>query len=290
MKRDVIMGVAKDLRWSELAVYAVSLARCGFEGDKVLFVEGLETEAREKLTTLGFILIDFQTPENIRSKDCASHEDAVAWMRFNRFRYKPAIDFLESCTDLRYVVWVDVRDLYFQSDPIAWLEDNLKAPYRFVGARECVQIKNQHHNAVWAEHVSPTDFPWLKEEEVLCTGTIAGDAEFMLHVLKTLYEVANAIPDIQACEQGTFNYIVRKSPELKRTMYVPHMAEGWTATAWNTKRYMPYAYSTDDAPVFGTDDYVVYTPDGVTPFSIVHQYDRDQNWKFCIEQIMRAAQ
>ena len=92
---DAVIGVVKGYGWPQLRNYAISLSRCGFAGDKVLFYEDITAEAISKLSALGFILIAFETPEDIRASNC-SPDDPIAWTRFLRYRHKPVIDFLRS--------------------------------------------------------------------------------------------------------------------------------------------------------------------------------------------------
>jgi hypothetical protein len=289
VKRDLVIGVVTKLSWTELRPYAVSLARCGFEGAKVLLVNGLDTEARNKLAELGFWLVDFELPECFVGHSCNAQTDVPAWTGFGQFRYKPAIDFLaERVDDFRYVIWTDVRDLVFQTDPSSWLEDNLKPPYKLVVARECWLIKDQPHNNQWLKFTAPDEYDELKHHEVLCAGSVAGTSDIMLTLFERIWKAVQVL-DPRANDQGVFNWILRKSP-FQEVCAVPSMAAGFIATGWSNKRYIPEAYQTDASPVFNAQDYVVYTPDGKTPFSIVHQYDRDQNWKFCIEKIMEIAE
>lgn len=278
----------KGYGWPELQAYAVSLDRCGFEGERMLFVEGITDEAREKLTELYFTLIDFESPANIRDMMCSA-KSPEAWMRFNRFRYKPVVDYLEAhLADYRNVLWVDVRDLYFQTDPAVWMTANLSLPYRrIICAGEGCYIKDQPHNTAWCMATSPTDFGWLKEREVICSGTIAGDAEAMLLALKTHWELTNHIEDIRAGEQGIFNYLMRQQP-FADMHWIPRSCDAWAATGFPTKIYYPMAYSSDDAPRYA-EDMVVYAPDSGDPYCIVHQYDRDGDWKRRVEEIMAAA-
>lgn len=287
--KDVIIGAVTKLAWPEIRPYAISLSSCGFEGEMVMFVNEVSAEVRSNLAREGFTVIDFDLPAELDGHSCDSSKDIPAWTEFGQYRYKPVIEFLQAnLARFRYVIWTDVRDLIFQDDPIAWLEENLQEPYRLVAARECWRIKDQPHNNQWVKCAFPADYEWLKEQEVLCAGTVAGNANTMLDLFLAIWDAAQTL-DVRANDQGVFNYLMR-SPRFQNVCVVPSMAAGFVATGWNTKRYVPFAYSTDDSPVFNVEDYVVYTPDGVTPFSIVHQYDRDVNWKFCVEKIMESAE
>lgn len=288
MKLDCVMGVVKGYGWPELRNYAISLARCGFRGHKILFYEDLAPQALEKLTSLGFILIPFETPGDIRAANC-SPDDPIAWTKFLRYRHKPVIDFLRSRPNVyRYVVLVDVRDLIFQNNPSDWLEENMYFPFRLIGAGEGSKIKHQPHNNEWIKYVSPSDYNWLCEEEIVCAGTLAGDQEIMLEALAILDSVANAIPDLRAGEQGVLNYIVRKAP-LKAIFRIPRMSEGWAATGFPSKRWVYGAYTTDESPIY-SEDMVVLAPQAREPFVIVHQYDREIVWRDTINKIFEQSE
>ena len=288
MKPDLVLGVIKDMTWPDVRPYAVSLACSGYEGRGVMYVENVDDEARVNLKKRGFDIVDFQSP--LTEKNCNSWKDTAAWTDFGRFRYTLAKSHMEqNAGRYRNVIWTDVRDLMFQLNPSDWLAENINANHRIIDAGECWKIGDQPHNAQWVRFTSPTDYDWLAEEEVICAGTVAGDAEAMSRFFDVMCGLSEAIEDRRANDQGIFNYLMRQSP-FKETFYTPRMSEGWTATAWANKRYIDAAYSTDDAPVFNAEDYVVYTPGSVTPFSIVHQYDRDMNWCVGINKIMEAAE
>ena len=44
---DAVMGVAKGYGWPELSNYAVSLAKCGFQGEKILFIDQFRSRPKE---------------------------------------------------------------------------------------------------------------------------------------------------------------------------------------------------------------------------------------------------
>ena len=157
------------------------------------------------------------------------------------------------------------------------MKENLQWPYALVGAAEGYLIENQQHNAFWAQCTSPKDYEWLKKEEVICSGTFAGKAHMMLAVFEHMFKLHESIADPRAFDQGLWNLTARTAP-FRFSFRIPKMSEGFCATGWPSKNLVGgMRYQTDDPPVY-MDDYVVYTPDGVTPFSIVHQYDRQPNW------------
>ena len=181
--KDAVIGVVKNCSWPYLRAYAVSLAKCGFEGDKILFVDDITSEARTKLLERGFILVDYSEP-TLKEKGFNSWEDALAWGFFGRWRFKPVIEWLEGPPAIRgkriqlyrNIVWCDVRDVMFQTDPSEWLAENVTGEYKLFGASEGCLIVDQSFNANWVQRTSPKDWEWMKQEAICCSGTFAGEA------------------------------------------------------------------------------------------------------------------
>ena len=297
--RDAVIGVIKNASWPYLRNYAVSLAKCGFEGDKVLFVDDITVEARTRLTELGFVLVDYSEP-TLKEKGFNSWEDPLAWGFFGRWRFKPVIEWLEKpigkmgeglCIGRRIhrydnIVWCDVRDVMFQTDPSEWLAANVTDEYRLFGASEGCLIKDQNFNANWVQRTSPKDWEWMQNEVVCCSGTFAGDAEIMLDVFKNMYELHLSIEDPAAFDQGLWNFTARSKP-FSSFFRIPKMKEGFCATGWPSKETTFSPYTTDKAPVWDWQEMVCYSPDTHIPFCIVHQYDREPAWASQIRSIFQ---
>lgn len=266
--QDVVISVAKGYGWEELRAYANSLARSGFRGTKLFFVENITAEARKNLIALGFQLIDFQSSNP----------------NFWQTRHRVASEFMEqNAAKFRYVIWVDCRDLVFQTNPSMWLENNL-APQRLIASGECWLIKDEALNDQWIkETVSPTDYQWLRNEEVCCGGTLAGDSEMMRVFFREMFTRLSANDKI--VDQGLQNYILRISP-FKEVLRVPRMREGFAITFSSLARGCPL---TDERPDFDIQKGLVYAPHSFTPFVIVHQYDRDSQWVRIIDAKYKAA-
>ena len=293
MKKDLIIGMAVNYTWAQLQLYAVTLANCGFKGDKVILTNGLAADVIENLMKLDFEVIPFDLPEAIRGQKFDSGSNPTNWMIFNRSRYTPVLEYLKANPGrFRNALWCDTRDLYFQTNPGDWMAANIHAPYRrLIGAAEGWLIKDQPHNAAWCKAVSLPDYEaWLKDEEVICTGTIAGDVEMFEYALTQLSKLIPEIDNIQAGEQGIYNYLLRKDPVLKECLFVPKNSEGWVCTGWPNKAFEYKGWSTDDAPLWLGDDMCAYTPQTNEPFCIVHQYDRDPVWEQSMQWVLSQVQ
>ena len=268
---DVVLSVIKDYNWQQVMPYAVSLSRSGFKGTKLMFVQNIGADARENLTRLGFKLIDFTTSDRERLFWTTRYEPALQYMLMNMDRH-------------RYVIWADVRDLVFQSNPSVWLENNLR-PHKLVAASECIHIKDEAINTGWVRQTYGEEgLTWLGEHEVCCGGTIAGNADVVYDFLGTVHDalLSTKVPII---DQSVVNYTLRVSP-FKDIARIPRMAEGWAATcSWFLSSEGDFSrFWTDQSPVFDKQTGLVKDPQRGNPFPILHQYDRDWSWKVLIEE------
>jgi hypothetical protein len=258
---DVVISVTKDFGWNDLKCYANSLARC-FRGTKLFFVENITEEARKNLLALGFILVDYHSTSS----------------NFWLSRYKVASEYMEAnSAKFRYVIWADCRDLVFQADPSTWMEKHL-APHRILGSGECWLIKNEALNDQWVRENVPTAHAWLREQEVLCGGTVAGDSEMMRMFFREMTLRLQAREGL--IDQPILNHVLRISP-FKEVLRVPRMREGFAITFSSLVRGCPL---TDSRPVFDYQQALAYAPETRVPFVIVHQYDRDPNWARVVAQ------
>src|ERR1035437_888141 len=256
-KPDLMVGVVFNLRsWFRIEPYAVSLVKSGFRGTKIMFVQNIDRESELNLLNLGFTPIGFSMPMGINS--C-------------HLRYVPLIDWLkDKCNLFRYVIWTDVRDVIFQSDPSVWLENHL-APHKLIGCDEGFLIKNDTmSNDLWLEIVSGHDYDWVRKEAALCTGTIAGEPKIVLELFQKMYEASKSFPAFFGLDQGLLNYVFRLSP-FNEVSRVVHADESFAlqACGWATH---PDAEKVCKPPRFDYEEGAAYPQDSENPYTIIHQY------------------
>jgi hypothetical protein len=268
--QDVVIGTIKNYGWDEIAPFTLSLERSGFTGDKVMFVENITPQAQEKLIQLGWQL------KQVVADSTQSYATA---------RHLPVRDFLaENQEEYRFVLYIDVRDAVFQSDPSAWLQSHL-APDELVGPSECILIRDQDVNSRWINETMGEDTErWLGDFDVLCCGTIIGGARTVAKVIASMC-AKSMIVSGWGYDQAYFNYLLRISP-LKEVTRVLKMREGFIATcSWFMSEPWKWApHLIDESPVFDRDRVLVCVPGSDAPFPILHQYDRDLWWKTAIER------
>ena len=271
MNQDVIVTTVKNYDWPEIMPFAVSLDRSGFSGTKVMFIENVTQKAKDKLIHYGWTLIDV-VADPAQSYATARHEPVVEYLKKHK-------------EDYRYVLYIDVRDAIFQSDPSAWLENNLGASAELVGPSECVLIKHQDVNSRWIrETMGEETETWLGDYDVCCCGTIIGLTRTVLYVVEKMCEMSKKISG-WGYDQAYFNYLIHISP-LKEVTPILKMKEGFIATcSWflcDPEIWKPYLV--DDVPIFDMERVLVCVPGTNIPFPIVHQYDRNAFWAQAIRE------
>lgn len=260
MNSDLVIGVIRNYSWEPIRTYSKSLVSSGFRGTKLMCVQNVNDEARKNLLDLGFVVMDFSP------KDGSSFETA---------RYAPAIEYLEKHLEsTKYVIWCDVGDLVFQTDPSVWLEKNL-SPHKLIGCSEGVMLYNEPTNDSWVKQVSGTDYEWVRKEEQLCSGTIAGEAVDMLNLFRKIYDMSFTVPDYGfGRDQGLLNYILRVSP-FKEVARVVRADESFALQANWFLLNQYEGLRTSRMPRFDTDSGLAYPYGSSEPFCILHQYNRD---------------
>lgn len=270
-KKDAVVTAISGYGWEKIRPYVISLERSGFTGDKIAFVtETVELFARHCLEHRGFIVV----PVQLTGLD--------AQLFGYRGRFVPFMKWLKDHgSEYRYVIWADCGDQIIQTNPSDWLTQ-YATPHTFIAAREGWLIKNETQwNDPWLKDAVPDDYDWVRNEEVICSGTMAGDAGIMLDVVQQIYEIVNK-PRVLV-DQAALNYILRKPFNIH--YIVPDMNDGWCATLSSviTENFLsccgfPKEKIAIAPPVFDVEKGLVLTPNGKKPFVLVHQYNRDGRW------------
>lgn len=273
-KPDVLLVAAKSFDWPAIREYVTSLERTGFEGKKVAFVDHVTDYSRRKLELYGFELIDFEANEPPKV------ENRMPGWLFSIARWTPVVEYLRTHKDeFRYVIWTDIGDVIFQTNPSEWLEENL-GTFEIVGATEGTLTKDSPMNAEWVKDTIPNAYDALASLQTCCAGTLAGTAERFLAVAEIVKEVMAAAGS-RAVDQAALNYALYMQP--RGVVMVPALDAGWTCTcSWVIglqERYGQPGLPVVEGTVFPVVDRTngkIYTGDrSPRLFSIVHQYNRD---------------
>lgn len=260
-RNDLTVAVVKNYSWEPLKFYALSLVNSGFVGKRVVFADYINDEARINLTALGFEVVDFTTQSTPGG--------------FFSARYAPVADYLMGKT-FRNVIWTDVRDVVFQSNPSIWLEANL-APHELLVCSEGVPLLHEPTNTAWVTNASNGAYTDLTQDQ-LCSGTIAGKNGAMQALCCAMFECSKEIkhwdsPTGAGSDQGMINCLARTSPFKENTRVVRADEPFALQANWfQLNMYKPVW--TSEPPIFDLGKGQAFTSRGEL-YTILHQYDRD---------------
>lgn len=271
MERHLIIGAATGYNYNQLKPWVESIDKvCGENIDRVLIVGNLSQETRIKLVAKDFQLIDIPQIEGIP---------------IHVARFLAIYNYLkDEGSQYKYVVTTDVKDVYFQSNPFDWLEENLQS-YKLVAGSESMKYEDEP----WGnENLLQTYGPYVhevfKKNEIYNVGTIGGYAEYVKDLMFNIFfnSINRPIPIV---DQAVYNVLLNTQP-YKSITYFAKQNHGWACQAGTTadpskmNQFRPHLLEAE--PIFkglvltGEDSVVCHKG---TPFVIVHQYDRVPEWK-----------
>ena len=267
-EKSLIIGAFTNYNYNQLKPWVESIDECGFTGDKAMVVGNASQETIDELVKRNFIIIpmsDIKAPIHVA-------------------RFLSIYDFLKNnWQNYNHVVTTDVKDVYFQTNPITWLELNLKDK-KLVAGSEGMRYKDEP----WGnENLMQTYGPYVhdqfKNNEIYNVGTIGGVSEYVKDIVfNILFNAINR--PIPICDQAVYNVLIQTQP-FKGVTYFAKQIDGWACQAGTTvdpskiESFRPHLLEPE--PKF--ENGIVKTSLG-EPFVIVHQYDRVPQWKEHIKQ------
>lgn len=265
--KDLVVGAAAHLSWNDLEPWVVSLERSGYTGQKAIIAYDLASDVMQRLTGRGFYI------KHVVRQDRAIHVD--------RFFYLWELLYE---LDARYVIATDTRDLIFQTNPSAWLEEHLP-PFRLIVGSECLAYKDEEWGSkTMLATFGPDVHRWIKNETIHNAGCFAGEArlvrDFCLNIYLMSCQNRVNLPDQQA-----LNVLVNLSPWKGITRY-SQMADGWACQAGTVadpakmNRLRPFLKEAE--PVLNAQG-LVCPAVSAQPFCLVHQYDRNPEWNLTMK-------
>lgn len=265
---NLIIGAFTNYNYNQLKPWVESIDECGFTGDKVMIVGDAAKETIEELEKRDFKIIPMQKM-NIP-------------IHVARFLY--IYDYLKNTYEqYDYVVTTDVKDVYFQTDPFNWMEENFKYECLVVGS-ESIKYKDESWgNQNLLETFGQYIYDDFKDNEIYNVGTLGGDSEYIKDLVFNIFTSAINRP-IPIVDQAVFNVLIQTQP-YKNCTYYAKQSDGWACQAGTTvdpskiEGFRPNLLEAE--PYF--KDGIVYTSKD-KPFAIVHQYDRVPEWKKFIQE------
>ena len=251
MPDNLILGLAAGYHFDDVRPFLRSLERTGFSGRLVLFVSDT-TRDLERMSETGAEIIPFARSAELRD------------VPYNALRYFLYRDYLHGSGETyRRILFTDVRDVVFQSDPFAFnwpasVNAALEAPGALMG--KCP------HNSRWARnHLGAEALERMRDKTVSCSGTTVADHEGALDYLEAMTERLTPVPQ----GERMAGYVQAVHNLLVHADLLPNLAlidnDGPIYTLGQV----------EGAPELDSDGFVLNRL-GRRP-AIVHQYDRKPN-------------
>ena len=254
MKDLVISAIANYLP-EKIKIYVKSLNDCGFTGDKIMICYNLPQETIEYLSSKGWECYGAELQGHPHMKRLVDmwwflQNDERKWNR---------------------IITTDVRDIVWQTNPSNWLSDNLNS--EIIVASEC--IKNE--DEPWAhknihEGYGPIFWDSIKQNVVANVGVIAGKYQSVKDLLQLVWLVSQAGDTRHFTDQSALNLIINNSL-LSNKIELNSDFALQVDTLTKDTRFEKKTYSIKNEIVMN----------GEVPYVLVHQYDRNEELKYLIE-------
>jgi hypothetical protein len=254
MKDLVISAIANYLP-EKIKIYVESLNDSGFEGDKIMICYNLPQETIEYLSSKGWECYGAELQGHPHMKRLID----MWWFLQNDER------------EWNRIITTDVRDIVWQTNPSNWLSDNLNS--EIIVASEC--IKNE--DEPWAhknihEGYGPIFWDLIKENVVANVGVIAGKYQSVKDLLQLVWLVSQAGDTRHFTDQSALNLIINNSL-LSNKIELNSDFALQVDTLTKDTRFEKKTYSIKNEIVMN----------GEVPYVLVHQYDRNEELKYLIE-------
>lgn len=278
MAKSLIIGGFYNYKFNDVKVWAQSIEDCGFKGDKAVVCLKTDLQTAEKLAEIGFDVI------------MVDDKDINPKIPIHVQRFIFIYEYLRTVGDkYDYVITTDVKDVFFQTDPEKWLEENL-GDYQMVTTSEALVYKDEP----WGnENLHNTFGPYIheiyKDKTIYNVGVLGGRSEYIKDIclMINLMGINRPIPVV---DQAVFNFMIYTSLMRKDVLFSPQ-SEGWACHAGTTvdpaKIGQFRKNLLEEEPTF--KDGIFYTSKE-TPFCIVHQYDRVPEWNKFLRQKYELTQ
>ena len=292
MAKDLIIGGASNYTWNDLKYWINSIKMSGFEGDVVLVATNITKETIDKLTSEGIKLELYgQVQEDGSVKATTNNAPHV-----ERFFY--IWNYINKNIDLYdYVVTTDTRDVVFQDNPSAWIDEMIfSGRESLVVSSEGMKYKDEPwNNQNLVEAFGPFFHRHYQEMTINNVGILAGETVYVRDLLFMIFQMSINRP-IPVVDQVVFNVLVQQKPFKDITKFTQN-SDAWAIQLGTTLEAVKSGkgdigimiandpsktilYQTkyfDEQPSI-TDDGIVVNAQG-QKFAIVHQYDRTSSWK-----------
>lgn len=275
-KKDIVLAAAGGYSWEQIDVWALSLAKSGFQGIGAVIIYDDGNQVRNEtvinnLKSIGFQVIVMPLRAHVFNQRFYDFAEVLG----------PALD------DLRYAVITDIRDVYFQADPMAWIEKNLKKGKKFLAVSEGIKFKDESWNADNVKRGFPGLAGRVLDECVYNVGVLAGEARAVADLCLAVGTIAKSSGFVPADQSG-YNILLGMEP-YTAVAQICKSEDGFACQAGTfadpnkIAGFRPNLLEPE--PVLDGED--VKTAGGLI-YPVVHQYDRVPSWNQALRTKLNA--
>jgi hypothetical protein len=272
-KQDVVLAASGGYAWSQVRVWALSLLRSGFAGKKIVVVYDHPNKAQNLKVMVNLRRLGFEVVER-------PYRGSVYNQRFVDF----SVVLQPIAGMYRYAVVTDIRDVFFQSNPMNWLAANLHMP--MYAASEAIKYKDAPWNRENVREAYPELADRVMENCVYNVGVLAGEARSVGDMCLAIGLLARS-SDCTVADQSGYNILLDMKPFCDATQFGrAHDGFACQVGSLGDPDHMaaiePYLLE----PRAQLDEAGVKTADG-NLFAVVHQYDRAPAWESALRQSLK---
>jgi len=269
-QKDLIIGGCTNYGINQLKPWILSVNETMPDADKVMCVGNASPETRNWLSEQGFDIV------NMPNMNVPIHV----------LRFLSICDYLrKNWEKYRYVVTTDVKDVFFQSSPFKWMEDNfINGTDELVAGSEGMRYCDEPWgNDNLMQAYGPYVHQQFKDNTIYNVGVLGGTSEYMKDLVFNIFTNAINRP-IPIVDQAVFNVLINTQP-YKSKIFLAQNKHAWACQAGTMvdpskiEAFRPFLL--EGEPVF--EEGVVKTFEH-KEYCIVHQYDRVPEWKKFVQQ------
>lgn len=306
---DLVIGAMTKYNYEQIEPWIVSLKRTGYDGKIALILYNVDKDTVNKLQSMGITLFAFQRDEQgncIYEPEIKNGPEKfnIVVERFAHLWY-----FLSNLKeDVERIITTDVKDVVFQTNPSLELNKYLVGEKNLIVGSENFNYEDEP----WSKNnmnmsFGPFFYDLMKSRQIYCAGIIAGNKKEFIDLCMSIFLYCRGTPSYilggGGPDQAAMNIYLSMANIEKHTVFTT-TDDTWACHAGtslsaimsgsgeigNQYKKNPEILNTYKSVMRNSDPILVNelicNSKGI-PYSIVHQYDRVNDWKNIIDKKYR---
>ena len=253
--KNLIISTISNYKWKDMAIFFKSYEKAGFKNcDFVVFVSNINGQTLNKIKSCGIII--HPIPEEYKKVPILNS------------RWKIYEDFIKNnLNKYNQVLICDTRDVLFQKDLFKNYNNINKS---FLGiAIEDGFISQEGYNKKWIlDAYGEEKFNIIKNERIICAGTVWGTADKLYEFTKTMWEILSSewSINLNVMDQAVVNYLIYYDKKFNDCLIKSETRDGPVMTIGLTNR---------ELLILDSDNNILNVKGEIA--CVVHQYDRKKD-------------